>query len=161
PAFARHAGALLFTDAALLHSGLEAFNALAETRLDALMLVLPLLLLGSEAIRPRASVGRLAYLGSVTAPYTTLLLAVHHPHVMLTLAVALSVALFHATEYLAIVSWAVLRRPAQDRSGAFAYLRPRWALSLALFIGVLAISAWALDSHFQRQWAALTIAVSF
>ena len=81
--------------------------------------------------------------------------------VILTLAVALSIALFHATEYLAIVSWAVLRKPAQSRRGAFAYLAPRWVMSLVIFMGVLAISAWAISGHFTREWIVLTIAVSF
>ena len=139
---------------------MEAFNALAETWLDGLILVLPLLLLGGEVVRFRPSaLGRLAYLGSVCAAYSALLLAVHYHQIMLILAVALAIALFHATEYLAIVSWAVLRKPA--RRGAFAYLAPRWGLSLGIFIGVLAMSAWALDERFHREWVVLTIAVSF
>ena len=112
PEFARHTGALLFTDASAFMAGLGTFNAISESWLDAVVLVLPFLLLAGELIRFRPSaIGRLAYLGSVIAAYTALLLAVHFHQVMLTLAVALSIALFHATEYLAIVSWAVLRKP--------------------------------------------------
>jgi hypothetical protein len=163
PSLARHAAPFLFgVDAATLQGGLAVFVGQSELWLDAVMLALPLLLVLAEVSRFRPSAwGRLAYLGSVTAAYGTLLIAVHFHLLLLTLAVALAVALFHATEYLAVVSWAVQRKHAKSRHGAFAYLAPRWALALLTFIVVLALSAWMMDRHFQNQWAVVTIAVSF
>jgi hypothetical protein len=159
---AGHISSLFFADGAFLRPQVDAFNALAEGWLDVLFLIPPLLLLGGEVLRFRASaMGRLAYLGSVIAAYTTALFAIHYHHVVLAFAVLLSIALFHATEYLAIVSWAVLRKPPRERKGAFAYLAPRWTLSLVLFMVVLGVSGWALSLHLQREWAVLTLAVSF
>jgi hypothetical protein len=159
---AGHIASLFFADGAFLRTQVDAFNALAEGWLDVIFLIPPLLLLGGEVRRFRASaIGRLAYLVSVIAAYTTALFAVHYHNILLTIAVLLAIALFHATEYLAIVSWAVLRKPARERKGAFAILAPRWTLSLVLFMVVLGVSGWALNSHLQREWAVLTLAVSF
>ena len=34
-------------------------------------------------------------------------------------------------------------------------------MSLVIFMGVLAMSAWAIAGHFREEWIVLTIAVSF
>jgi hypothetical protein len=163
PSLARHATTFLFgIGAETLQEGVGVFVDQSERWLDAALLALPLVLLLGEARRFRPSAwGRLTYLVSVIAAYGTLLVAVHFRLLLLTLAVALAIALFHATEYLAIVSWAVRRKHAKSETGVFAHLVPRWGLALATFMGVLAVSAWMMDRHFQNQWAVITIAVSF
>lgn len=146
---------------ATLQDGVTAAVRFSERWLDFPLLALPLFLLLREfaQLRP-SSLGRLAYLGSVVSAYTALLIAVHYHHASL-LAVALALSLFHATEYLAIVSWAVIRKHARSTTGVFAHLVPRWGVALVTFMAILALSAWVLDRQLHNEWAVLTIAVSF
>ena len=58
--------------------------------------------------------GRLTYLVSVSGLYLGLLWAVHERRLGLVLALATASALFHAIEYLALVSWSVRQRHAGD-----------------------------------------------
>src|SRR4029077_16414112 len=98
----------------------------AETWLDFVFLLLPLGLLASELLRFRPSaIGRLFYLSSVCLGYTTMLLAIHYHQLLLTVAIALSLSLFHATEYLAVVSWAVRMKHGRNGQGVFGHLVPR------------------------------------
>jgi hypothetical protein len=148
-------------DLATLQAGVAEAVRFSEHWLDFPILALPLFLLLREfgQYRP-TSLGRLAYLGSVAGAYTALLLAVHYHHASI-LAVALAISLFHATEYLAIVSWAVIRKHGRAREGVFAHLVPRWGIALLSFMTILAISAWMIEKQLYNEWAVLTIAVSF
>jgi hypothetical protein len=160
PLLGGHLNQLFGLDVAALTGLCASFSYLGERWLDVVMLIPAILLIGGELLRFRSSaIGRVAYLGSVIAIYTTALLACHYHLTPLLLGTLLAIALFHATEYMAIVSWAVIRKGA--KGGTLGRLVPRWTLALALFMGVLAISAWAMDTHMQREWAVLTIAVSF
>jgi hypothetical protein len=77
----------------------------------------------------------------------------------------LASALFHATEYLALVSWAVGQRHVAigDRRGTLGYLAPRWGLTLAVFVLVLGAGGWLLDQDpvLVRVWLALNLGVAF
>jgi hypothetical protein len=158
-------------DEATLQRGVVAFVRFAEGWLDFTLLALPLVLLIRELARFRAaSVGSLVYLASVASAYAVMLLAVHFHHASVLLAVALAISLFHATEYLAIVSWAVQKKHAKSTQGFFAHLCAathrrrlvsRWVLALLTFIVVMALGAWAIQTQFHNQWAVLTIAVSY
>lgn len=153
---------LPWIDRASFHAAMQAFSEQGQTWMDFVALGLALWLLLPELVRFRASaVGRVVYLGSVLALYTTLLFAVRLHSVPLILATALAVAIFHATEYLAIVSWAVKRKPAAKQTGVFKTLAPRWGLALGTFMLVLGISGWTLATNVPYYWAALTFAVSF
>ena len=112
-------------------------------------------------LRPPSALGRLFYLASVCLGYTAMLLAIHFHQLLLTVAIALSLSLFHATEYLAVVSWSVRMKHGRNGHGVFRHLVPRWGLALAMFIGVLAISGWLADTHYHNLWAVVTIAVSY
>lgn len=72
-----------------------------------------------------------------------------------------SIALFHATEYLAIVSWSVRMKHGRNGRGVFGHLVPRWVLALTTFMVVLALSAWLFDTRYHNLWAVVTIAVSY
>lgn len=144
-----------------LHEGITAVDSFCRHWLDWVMLAIPAYLLLRELARYRpAGAGRLAYLASVCGAYTALLVAVHFQHASL-LAVALAISLFHAIEYLAIVSWAVIKKHGHSKAGLFAKLAPRWGLALGVFMLVLAISAWSIEQQLFNAWAVVTIAVSF
>jgi hypothetical protein len=136
-------------------------------RLDLLAFLLPLGLLVREFwfFRP-VSVGRLAYILSVGGLYSLLLWSVHeHSRTgtedMKNLALILvgAAAIFHSTEYLAIVSWTATRK--KNPRGVLAYLAPRWAMSLVVFISLLALSALVCDTFFATAWLLLNLTVSF
>lgn len=149
-------------DQAALIDALGACTRFAEIWLDLLMLLLPFSLLMGELMRYRPSaLGRLLYLGSVCAGYTALLLSIHYHQQLLTLSIALALSLFHATEYLAVVSWSVKMKHGRSRQGFFGHLVPRWVLALSTFMIVLALSGWLLDTRYHNLWAVVTIAVSY
>jgi hypothetical protein len=147
---------------AVLQQALANGSRFCETWIDPIFLLLPLglLLVEVRQFRPSA-LGRLLYLGSVCASYTGLLLSIHYHQQMWTLAIALALSLFHATEYLAVVSWSVKLKHGRNPQGLFGQLAPRWGIALLTFASVLAISAWVLDTHYHNLWAVLTIAVSY
>jgi hypothetical protein len=138
------------------------FTQHSEIWLDWAMLLLPLCLLVREVWRFRpGSMSALIYMGSVLGLYITLLFSVRSHHTVFLLAVALATALFHATEYLGIVSFAVIRKHSRSSRGLLRHLAPRWGITLVGFILFLGVSAWMISKHYQNQWAVLTIAVSF
>ncbi|MDX1946541.1 MAG: hypothetical protein SFU86_14160 [Pirellulaceae bacterium] len=130
------------------HETLEAWLAAADWG----VLVASALLLVREvaAVSPRG-VGRLAYLSSLIALYAALLLAVHFRQPRWVLPLVLASALFHATEYLTLVSWAVRRKQRPGAAGLFAWLVSQWGLSLAAFLVVLGLGGW-LASEYRLQW---------
>jgi hypothetical protein len=109
------------------------------------------------------SAGRTAYLVSVVGLYAGLLWAVHDRRLGLVLALATASALFHAVEYLALVSWTVRRRHAAlgDGVGVLAYLAPRWGAVLAVFVLVLGAGGWWLDRRYAETWLTLNVGVAF
>jgi hypothetical protein len=111
----------------------------------------------------RGGLGGTTYLISVSALYLSLLGAVHWRQPGLVLALATASALFHAIEYLALVTWSVQRRQAGGLSGggALAYLAPRWAIALAMFILILGIGGWLLDQHLLKTWLLINVVVAF
>lgn len=134
--------------------------------LDLFMLALPAALLLAE-LRDfrRSAFPRFFYLVSVCSLYSGLILGMHFNtdgdlDALLT-GLFLSVTVFHATEYLAIVSWSVEKRHGRSKSGLFAYLMPRWGLHLLIFMVILGWSAWMIDMHFLRLWLIVTIIVSY
>ncbi len=134
--------------------------------LDFYVLALPAVLLVNE-LRDfrRAVLPRLIYLASVCGMYTTMVVLIHFNDgdrfkPILT-GLFLANAAFHATEYMAIVSWSVQKRHGRGKSGLFAALLPRWGLNLLVFMIVLGWSAWLINEHFIHFWAILTIIVSY
>lgn len=132
-------------------------------RIDYLMVLIPAVLIARELwVARREALGRIVYLVSVCAIYLALMWATHTRRANLVLMLATASALFHATEYLAVVTWAVRR--GQDKNsfaGAMAYLAPRWGLSLAAFAVVLGLAGWMADQHVMQAWLLVNVVVAF
>jgi hypothetical protein len=137
--------------------------AQAAQNLDLLMLVLPVLLIANE-LRDvsRSSIGRLTYLGSVCLLYTSLLMGVHWQiDNRALLGIFLAVSMFHATEYLAIVSWSVWKKHGRTPATLLGHLVPRWGMAIITFMAVLSMTAWVMDRNYFRVWLVVTIFVSY
>lgn len=131
--------------------------------LDWLILAVPAWLLLRQFMQPHRSLPATLYLFSVTALYVSLLAAVHLNRPALVLSLATASALFHATEYLALVAWSVHGRNAAmpDQLGMMSYLIPRWGLALGTFILVLGAGGWLLNQHLLRPWLLINVIVAF
>jgi hypothetical protein len=104
-----------------------------------------------------------AYLTSMSLLYLSMLAAVHLRRPALVLVLATASALFHATEYLALVSWSVRKRHASlgSRMGLLGHFAPRWGLALAIFILVLGAGGWLFDTRFVEAWLLVNVVVAF
>jgi hypothetical protein len=102
----------------------------------------------------------LGYLVSVLSLYGGMLLAVNQQQPSLVLAFATAAALFHALEYLGVVTWSL-----QKKSGA----EHGWLSRLALQAGgivvafalVLGSGAWLVDNYWSGGWLFLNVAAAF
>ncbi|MCI0459850.1 MAG: hypothetical protein L0Z62_23110 [Gemmataceae bacterium] len=131
---------------------------------DWLVAVVPVWLVLRDVTRARpTSAGRLVYLLSVSGLYLSLLWAVHERRLGLALVLTTASALFHALEYLALVSWSVRQRHAARGSqmGVLAHLVPRWGLALGVFALVLGAGAWFMDQRFFEVWLTINVIVAF
>lgn len=131
--------------------------------LDWISLLGPAMLLGRAFLNPRAGWGGIVYLVSVCTLYTSLLLAVHARWVGLVLCLTTASALFHATEYLALVSWSVRQRHGAvgDQMGVLGYMAPRWGLTIAVFALVLGVGGWLANQWLVDVWLLLNVIVAF
>jgi hypothetical protein len=129
---------------------------------DWLAILLPAWLVAKNiALGTHGSRGQTLYLISVCALFVALLLAVHFRQPMLILSLTLASALFHAIEYLTIVSWSTCR-PNRGKTGELlAYLLPRWLLVLGVFVLVLGSCGYFLDQHWLRPWLFCNVVVAF
>jgi hypothetical protein len=124
----------------------------------------PAWLIGRDLSRGRAgSRRRTTYLISVCCLYLGLLWAVHERRLGLVLSLATASALFHAIEYLTLVSWSVRQRHAAvaGRMGLLAYLVPRWGVTLAVFVLVLGAGGWLMDQEYLETWLLVNVVVAF
>lgn len=133
-------------------------------RADWLVLPIPAWLLMRGWAQPRQrSAGQRAYLTSMLGLYLAMLWAVHERRLGLVLSLAIASALFHALEYLALVSWTVQHRRKRmgSRLGALAWLAPRWAITLCLFMVILGAGGWLMDQHYLETWLTINVIVAF
>lgn len=131
---------------------------------DVIILAIPVWLLAREVVAfDRRSFGRFAYLVSFCLLYTGLLICVNQNRPALVLMFTTAGALFHAVEYLAVVSWSVrARHSGPGRTGTlFARLLPQWMLTLALFAGVLGAGGWMMQNRLLETWLLLNVIVAF
>jgi hypothetical protein len=131
---------------------------------DVAVALLPAWLIGRELLCSGFRLpGRLAYLISVSALYLALLGAVHQQRHGLVLALATASALFHAIEYLTLVSWSVRGRHAADgeKMGLLGVLVPRWGIALGVFVVVLGAGGWLMDQWFIELWLFLNVVAAF
>jgi len=128
--------------------------------LDWFALFLPATLIFRELVLFRPSgTGRLSYLLSVSSAYGLLLWSVHQSAAPLALALGTAVSVFHATEYIAIVTWAAKRK--RKPQGVLGYLVPRWTFTLIVFISILTLSAAVIDTWFASLWLVINLVASF
>jgi hypothetical protein len=130
---------------------------------DWLVLAIPAWLVVRDLSQGRVSWPRTLYLLSMTALYVGVLGAAHFNRPALVLSLTTASALFHATEYLALVSWTVgARHAALDcRLGLLSYVVPRWGLALGCFVLVLGAGGWLLNQHLMKPWLLINVIVAF
>lgn len=132
--------------------------------IDWVVLLVPgWLILRALARRGDASWGALAYLASMLTLYVSLLWAAHLRQPGLVLALALASALFHAIEYLALVTWSVQRTYIErgDRMGFLGWLASRWGAALAIFVLILGAGGWLMNESFLETWLLINVIVAF
>ena len=105
--------------------------------------------------------GRVIYLTSVCGFYSALLLTVHFGATAWTLALAFTSSVFHALEYLAIVSWAVDKKHGRNEKSLFGRVVPRWGLTLVGFMCSLALIGAVLNDFAMEVWLIATVIASF
>ena len=129
---------------------------------ELVLLVLPAMLLVNELRRFRPSAfGRLVYLANVCLLYGSIVVAVHlQIDSRVVLGLLLATSIFHATEYLAIVSWSVWKKHGGTSETLFGHLVPRWGMAMLAFMAILAVTGWMLDVNL-RLWVLVTILVSY
>jgi hypothetical protein len=131
---------------------------------DWAVLIVPAWLVLRDTRMARAgSLGRLTYLLSVSSLYLSLLWAAHERRPGLVLSLATAGAVFHAVEYLSLVTWSVRRRHATmgTEMGVLGRLASCWGLTLAAFMLILGAGGWLLDQRFVEAWLLLNVIVAF
>ena len=108
---------------------------------DLLVLLVPAALLATNLFgATRDRLGKLAYLGSVCMLYTGFLLSMRLGWVGGIVAFAAAGSMFHAVEYLAIVTHYAHRRETVGSDGQFRTLARYWLVFLGLYILALGTS---------------------
>jgi len=129
-------------------------------KIDVLVLLIPAGLV-LRALTCLQTAAAKTYLFSVLTLFSSLLLAAHFQITALVLKLSLASAIFHAVEYLAIVSWSTQSAKNQTRSDVFGHLSRRWLLYLALFIAVIGAGNYLLSTQLRDLWILLNIVVAF
>lgn len=131
---------------------------------DFVVLGIPVWLLTRElSAFDRRALGRLTYLVSFSTLYSGLILSLNRDKPTLVLMFTTASAVFHAVEYLAIVSWSVHSRHGRTEKPAtlFGRLLPQWGLVIAVFIGVIGVSGWLMNHRLLQTWLLLNVIVAF
>lgn len=142
------------------------FDRLEHTlaRIDFAVLLIPVVLLARAARAPSGVTGGgFVYRASVCGLYLGMLWAVHEERPAMVLAFATASALFHATEYLAVVGWTLQKKQGTDTSalGLLGWVVPRWGLLIAVFMMALGVSGYWLDQRWLEAWLTINVAVAF
>jgi hypothetical protein len=126
--------------------------------LDVAVLLLPVLILARDLRDYRPSMrGRLVYLGSCGLMYSLILVGFRARDGGVAgvesaiLALFFTSAVYHATEYMAIVSWTAKRN--RSPRGIIRHLAPRWLAFLLCFMGVLFVTSLLLmETEISRRY---------
>lgn len=100
---------------------------------------------------------RMLYLLSVFGLYTAILLGSHLASDAMFSSLLIAQAIFHATEYLAIIGWDMHRKKPQ---GVWRVLAPRAAFIVILFSLVIGLSNVAIASASIYAWTLMTLLIS-
>lgn len=136
-------------------------SSLEQARLvaDLAALALPVAVLVASLANGTMTAGRAAYLFSVTALYAGLLVALMTDAGSFVLPLMTASAVFHAAEYLAIVSLYALRRRTVGSAGPFRSLGAVWPTFLMLYVVGLGALGFVLEGA-GPKWAELWLAVN-
>lgn len=137
---------------------------LALSQIDFFVLVIPAVLLSRAIIAAKSGFdGGIVYRASVFALFIGMLWAVHMNRPEMVLAFATASAMFHATEYLAIVGWSLQKKRNAENSalGLLGWIIPRWASLMIIFVMALGASGYWLDQRVQEAWLTINVAVAF
>jgi hypothetical protein len=132
---------------------------------DLAILLLPAaLILTNLAGANRDRIGKLVYLGSLCLLYSGLVLSLRLGWSGLVLVLIAAGSMFHAVEYLAVVTHYARRRETVGTDGRFRALARHWLVFLALYALVLgSTGAWMSrpDSGVVVLWQGLNLWASF
>ncbi|MCU0721986.1 MAG: hypothetical protein MUC83_19915, partial [Pirellula sp.] len=133
--------------------------------LDFAILAIPLLILSSHIARWKKShLSKSVYLISVLTLYVSYLLAGHFELNSWIIWFATAASLFHAIEYLAIVSHYALRRQQVGSADIIRELGKRWGLVLSIFLVALGSFGWwisTLSAELQMIWQGVNLWVAY
>jgi hypothetical protein len=130
--------------------------------LDLVVLAVPVTLLAANlADLTRDRLGKLAYLVSVCVLYSGFLLAVRAEDGPLALGFALGSAVFHATEYLAVVTAYAWRRTSGGSAGRFRAMATNWLVVLSVFAVGLGTFAALWGTAAGQLWVGLNLTAAF
>ena len=137
--------------------------------LDLVVLALPVTLLAFELLdTPRARLGKVLYLASVTGLYGALILAVRATTTLTASAnvafyqrtivgLTIASAAFHAIEYFAIVTYYAQRRCDNGSDSLFRSIARRWFQLLAFYLVLLGLFSQYIDRVHHEFWLALNL----
>lgn len=129
---------------------------------DRLWLAFGGLLVAVELIdRPTVRPGKVIYLASVVGLYGSLLWAISQQRTDLVTRLTVAAALFHAVEYLAIVTSYAWRRQTQGSAGLFRAMANRWMIVLVLYVALLGLIAQFAETSWRELWAGLNLWAAF
>lgn len=121
-----------------------------------------LIMMAAVWFNSSTSWAQIGYLTSVLSLYLALLAAVHYSRPDMVLVLSTCSALFHATEYLAVISWNVKDREAKQKSnGPVRNFAPIWFLFLIMFVVVLGVAGWYADKYWLKIWVTLNVIMAF
>lgn len=133
--------------------------------LDLAVLTIPAALLLTNLVgASRERIGKLAYLASVCGLYAGFVLALRSGWAELVVVFAAAGSMFHAVEYLAIVTHYARRREAVGSAGAFRALAHYWLAFLGAYVlAIGAVGVWAAhpDSGLLVFWQGLNLWAAF
>jgi len=126
------------------------------TMLDGVVLLMPLMVIAVVLHQGAWTWGRISYLTSVLTLYIGLLISTANEWSRFIVPLIAAAALFHAAEYLAIVTLYARRRESVGSAGRFRQLATHWPIFLVLYIVTLGSIGIILESgSFSPVWVAV------
>lgn len=110
---------------------------------------------------PDLRLTRLTYLCSVFSMYMFLLLGIMWQWNACVNVLAVAAAAFHATEYLAIVTYYAKRVQISDSRSPFQQLANRWGAFLMLYISLLGGLSWIAETRLADLWLGINLWAAF